>query len=220
MKNPCKKPLSRYNNGMETLEEFVQKTLAFDHSGHGYAHACRVKDLALSFQKKEGGDPRIIAAAALTHDTIDSKLFVDQERQITLLKEALASTGYSPKESEEILTIITHLSWHLHDQSEKSLEAKIVSDADRLEALGAIGLIRTIEYGASRGREFYSLENLKKIDGKTQFDHSTETTLSHFYDKLLTLEGTFFTLAAEKEAHKRSEFLKAFLAEFYRELDE
>jgi uncharacterized protein len=202
------------------LEDYVKETLKDDRSGHGYAHAKRVALWALRLQKEEGGNPRIIAASALVHDTIDSKLFPDTEKQIAQLDKALAEAGYSEKESAAILAIITQMSWHLHDTSPKSLEAKIVIDADRLEALGAIGLVRTIEYGASRGRAFYEESNLARDQGKVTFKTSSETTLSHFYDKLLSLEGTFYTPTAEKEARKRSDFLKEFLSEFYRELSE
>ena len=202
----------------KTLDAYVQTTLKDDHSGHGYDHAKRVRSLARRLQKEEGGDLTIIETAALVHDTIDSKLFEDASKQIALLKGELVSLHYSQKEIEAILDIITHMSWHLHDQSEKSFEAKIVIDCDRLEALGAIGLVRTIEYGASKGRAFYEENNLVYQNGKASFKESTETTLSHFYDKLLKLEGTFYTATAEKEAKRRSDFLRAFLDEFYHEL--
>lgn len=205
---------------MDELENYVKKALGSDHSGHGYAHALRVRSLARKIQSSEGGDLHIIEGAALVHDTIDSKLFAHPEKEISKLEKELAQLHYRPEEVDAILTIITHMSWHLHDESEKSLEAKIVGDADRLEALGAIGLIRTIEYGASRGREFYKEANLKKVNGHYDFASSSETTLSHFYDKLLKLEGTFQTPTGEKMAKERSDFLRSFLKEFYFELDE
>jgi uncharacterized protein len=205
---------------MDELESYVKETLSADHSGHGYAHALRVRSLAEAIQEKEGGNRRIISASALVHDTIDSKLFANPEAEITKLQAELKKLAYTDEEISAIITIITHMSWHLHDQSEKSLEAKIVEDADRLEALGAIGLVRTIEYGASKNRSFYEESNLKKEKGQTVFAQSTETTLSHFYDKLLKLEGTFQTPTGEKMAKKRADFLRDFLKEFYRELDE
>jgi uncharacterized protein len=205
---------------MDELESYVKETLSADHSGHGYAHALRVRSLAEAIQEKEGGNRRIISASALVHDTIDSKLFANPEAEITKLQAELKKLAYTDEEISAIITIITHMSWHLHDQSEKSLEAKIVEDADRLEALGAIGLVRTIEYGASKNRSFYEESNLKKEKGQTVFAQSTETTLSHFYDKLLKLEGTFQTPTGENMAKKRADFLRGFLKEFYRELDE
>lgn len=205
---------------MDELENYVKHALAADHSGHGYAHALRVRSLAEAIQKKEGGNRRIISAAALVHDTIDSKLFTDPKAETLKLEKELKILSYSETEIAAIITIITHMSWHLHDQSEKTIEAKVVEDADRLEALGAIGLIRTIEYGASKGRSFYEEANLKKEKGQTVFAQISETTLSHFYDKLLKLEGTFQTPTGEMMAKKRADFLRDFLKEFYRELDE
>jgi uncharacterized protein len=205
---------------MDELESYVAKALEADHSGHGYAHALRVRSLARKIQSVEGGNLRIIESAALVHDTIDSKLFADPKQEIDKLEAELARLHYRPEEIDAIITIITHMSWHLHDDSVKSLEAKIVSDADRLEALGAIGLVRTIEYGASHGREFYEASNLTKVEGHYTFLASSETTLSHFYDKLLKLEGTFQTPTGEKMAKERSDFLRAFLKEFYFELDD
>lgn len=206
---------------MDSLENYVRSALSDDYSGHGYAHAVRVRALARKIQATEGGNLRLIEAAALVHDTIDGKLFPHPEEEIEKLKRELARLAYSAEESEAIIAIITHLSWHLHDMTCKSLEAKIVSDADRLEALGAIGLVRTIEYGASQKRAFYEEANLvQEINGHLVFAKSTATTLSHFYDKLLKLEGTFQTATGEKMAKERAAFLRDFLAEFYRELED
>jgi len=205
---------------MNELENYVKQTLDADHSGHGYAHALRVRSLAETIQKKEGGNLRIISGAALVHDTIDSKLFADPKAETLKLEKELRELSYSGTEITSIITIITHMSWHLHDEGEKTLEAKVVEDADRLEALGAIGLVRTIEYGASKKRSFYEEKNVKKENGQTTFAQSTDTTLSHFYDKLLRLEGAFQTLTGERMAKKRADFLRDFLKEFYRELDE
>jgi uncharacterized protein len=203
---------------MTSIQDFVKTTLSFDESGHDFAHAERVAVLAQKIQAQEGGNLRIILAAAYVHDTIDSKLFSNTEERLSLLKKALQNAGYSSEEIAAIVTIITHLSWHLHDTSEKSLEAKIVSDADRLEALGAIGIIRTIEYGTSHHRKFYDESNLVHENGQVHFGTSSETTLSHFYDKLLQLEGTFQTPSGEALAKQRIAFLKTFLDEFYAEL--
>ncbi len=205
---------------MNSLETFVHDTLAFDESGHGYDHAVRVRDLARKIAREEGGNLRIIEAASLVHDTIDSKLFSNTEERISLLKVALQQAEYSSEEIQSVITIITHLSWHLHDTSEKTIEAKIVSDADRLEALGAIGLIRTIEFGASHHRKFYEEKNLLRDGKSVSFAQSSETTLSHFYDKLLKLGDSFYTLTGQKLAEERIAFLKTFLDEFYREIGE
>ena len=94
----------------------------------------------------------------------------------------------------------------------------IVRDADRLDAIGAIGIIRTIEYGNSHNRKFYDDNNLKYENNRYSFNESSDTTLSHFYDKLLKLYDLMHTDAGKKLARKRAEFLKIFLDEFYEEL--
>ena len=94
----------------------------------------------------------------------------------------------------------------------------IVRDADRLDAIGAIGIIRTIMYGCSRGRNFYDDENLKISNGVYEFNECTNSTLSHFYEKLLLLKDKLHTKTALKMAEDRHNFMVSFLDEFYNEL--
>lgn len=148
---------------------------------------------------------------------MDAKLGTETKERKQELEKLLLQNDFSAKDTEKVLDIIGNISWH-KGTTEKTLEGEIVQDADRLEAMGAIGLIRTIEYGTSKNRPFYEEENLENIDGQFVFRKSTETTLSHFYDKLLRLENTMNTKTAEKMAHERTAFLRLFLNEFYDEL--
>jgi uncharacterized protein len=200
------------------LLSFVRQEIGNDHSGHDVAHAERVLSLAKQIEAKEGGNSRIIEAAALFHDTIDSKLFPHPEEQIAKVKHVLQENHYTPSESEAILSIITTMSWHLHNEAKVSLEQGIVTDADRLEALGAIGIIRCIEYGSAHSRPFYEEKNLLRKDGQVSFGESSETDLSHFYDKLLKLGEHFYTPTGKAMAAQRIAFLKSFLNEFYAEI--
>ncbi|MBR4970263.1 MAG: phosphohydrolase, partial [Paludibacteraceae bacterium] len=100
----------------------------------------------------------------------------------------------------------------------KSLNVQIVCDADRLDALGAIGIIRTIEYGASKGRPFYNEENLKCGRQGVLQEDLPNTSLSHFYEKLLKLEGLMFTRFGKELAKQRTQFMFQFLQQFYDEL--
>ena len=119
----------------------------------------------------------------------------------------------------EIIYIISNISWNGGKNVElDSLNAMIVRDADRLDAIGAIGIIRTTEYGVSRQRNFYHEENLKVVDGKFCFKDITASTLSHFYEKLLLLKDLMHTKTAKKLAEKRHVFMEKFLQEFYDEL--
>lgn len=203
------------------LLSFVKTELANDLSGHSFSHAERVAMNAKALEKEEGGNPRIIEAAAYLHDCVDSKLFPDPQKQVEKVSSFLKENGYSDGEMQEIMKIITTMSWHLKNALPKEIsrEQKIVTDADRLEALGAIGIIRCIEYGTSRGRKFYDEKNIRHAEnGEIVYGEDSDTDLSHFYQKLLKLEDSFYTPSGKKEAHRRSEFLRAFLKEFYSEL--
>lgn len=202
-----------------TIDEFVIQEVGGDRTGHDYRHALRVKRLALELAKEHGGDERICHAASLLHDCADEKLFVDLEKQKKKIAAVLAENGYSPAETKAILTIIDTIPFHKEkDHPLTEINAQIVSDADKLEAIGAIGVIRAIEYGASKGRPFYEDKNLETIEGDLQFKEESPSTLSHFYEKLLRLGDHFYTPTAKKKAEPRLQFIRLFLREFYSEL--
>lgn len=198
----------------ETVVEFVASQIGEDNSGHGLAHAKRVKENALAIAKEEGGDEDVIVLASLLHDTADHKLFSDTGKQLEKMKAILLENGFTAEVARHVAEIAATISWNKGQQKElNSLEAKIVRDADRLDAIGAVGIVRTIEYGNSHGRPFYTQE---EIDSGIHDD--SITTLAHFYQKLLLLEDHMCTKAGKELAHDRSEFMKTFLDEFYLEI--
>jgi uncharacterized protein len=205
---------------MNKIIAFVKDELSFDHSGHNFSHIERVVKNAEMLIKHEGGNRKIIITACYLHDIIDTKLFDDIEKQKEKIVNVLVNSSYFPAEIEEILEIIESVSFskgNINDVDNLNLE--IVRDADRLDALGAIGIIRTIEYGASKKREFYTEENLSRSLDEVKFNKSTETTLSHFYDKLLKLKDYMHTYTAKKIANERTKFIEEFLSEFYKEIN-
>lgn len=205
---------------MNKIIAFVKDELSFDHSGHNFSHIERVVKNAEMLIKHEGGNSKIIITACYLHDIIDTKLFDDIEKQKEKIVNVLVNASYFPAEIEEILEIIESVSFskgNINDVDNLNLE--IVRDADRLDALGAIGIIRTIEYGASKKREFYTEENLSRSLDEVKFNKSTETTLSHFYDKLLKLKDYMHTYTAKKIANERTKFIEEFLSEFYKEIN-
>ena len=205
---------------MNKIIAFVKDELSFDHSGHNFSHIERVVKNAEMLIKHEGGNSKIIITACYLHDIIDTKLFDDIEKQKEKIVNVLVNSSYFPAEIEEILEIIESVSFskgNINDVDNLNLE--IVRDADRLDALGAIGIIRTIEYGASKKREFYTEENLNRSLDEVKFNKSTETTLSHFYDKLLKLKDYMHTYTAKKIANERTKFIEEFLSEFYKEIN-
>ncbi|MCR5496442.1 MAG: HD domain-containing protein [Paludibacteraceae bacterium] len=203
------------------IQRFVAHELSKDHSGHNHQHAERVVGNAKKILQKEGGNEKIILTAAWLHDCIDKKLFTNIAEQLNKVERFLEEQGFLPDEVAEVMYIIQNISYNKGENRPlTSLNAMIVRDADRLDAIGAIGIIRTIEYGATQGRLFYDNENIKREGGKVGWNHSTDTSLSHFYDKLLKLESLMHTPTAKAMAKERTEFLGNFLKEFYRELDD
>lgn len=204
---------------MNKIIEFVKKELSNDFTGHNFMHIERVVNNAKYLIKHEGGNELIIITACYLHDLIDTKLFDDIEEQKLKIRHLLAENRYRPSEIDEIIEIIERVSFSKGNIDEcNNLNLEIVRDADRLDALGAIGIIRTIEYGNSKKRLFYDDENLKKDENGISFNNSTNTSLSHFYDKLLELKDYMHTYTAKKMALKRHEFLLLFLEEFYDEI--
>ena len=203
---------------MNKIIEFVNKELAIDNSGHDFEHAKRVANNALNILKHEKANEKIVLTSCYLHDCVDKKLFNNIEEQVEKIK-LLLKDEYSEEEINQILDIISTISYNNGNYKNLStIEACIVRDADRLDAIGSIGIIRTIEYGNSRNRKFYSEENIKNSKGKLIFNKSSETTLSHFYDKLLKLDALMHTKYAKKEAKRRKKILIKFLKEFYLEL--
>ena len=203
---------------MKKIIEFVNKELAVDNSGHDFEHAKRVANNALNILKYEKANEKIVLTSCYLHDCVDKKLFNNIEEQVEKIK-LLLKDEYSEEEINQILDIISTISYNNGNYKDLStIEACIVRDADRLDAIGSIGIIRTIEYGNSRNRKFYSEENIKNCKGKLIFNKSSETTLSHFYDKLLKLDALMHTKYAKKEAKRRKKILIKFLKEFYLEL--
>ncbi len=204
---------------MEEIIAFVKNELKTDFSGHDYLHALRVVNNAKKILKQTEGDELIIITACYLHDTVDEKLFRDVFSQIKKIKALLTSVNYTSKQISEIIEIITTMSFHLGIKP-KSINASIAQDADRLDALGAMGIIRTIQYGQSRKRPFYEDINLKKENGKYAFNEISATPLSHFYEKLLKLPSLMNTLVARELAIKRVNTINLFLEAFYQEISD
>ncbi len=203
------------------LLKFVNQELGRDHSGHDVQHAQRVVVNSRKILNKEKGNEKIVISAAYLHDCIDHKLFSNKDLQLEKIDVLLQNLCYSAGEIAEILDIIQTISFSsIESRTLKSLNAQIVCDADRLDAIGAIGIIRTIEYGNSRGRQFYTGESDLEKAKKGEFDQiACTSTLAHFYDKLLLLNDLMYTQTAKKMAEKRFLFMKEFLGEFYEEVD-
>jgi len=180
---------------------YVTNLLQNDCSGHDQYHAFRVYHKAQVLAKALGADEFIVALAALLHDVDDYKISKNTNHAITFLEK------YNVNETKEIMNIIETISFssHLAGKIVSTLNGKIVQDADRLDALGAIGIARCFAYSGFAKRPMYQ--------GKRDDDSS----VAHFYQKLFKLPDLMNTEPAKELAKKQARYMKNFLAEFYKE---
>lgn len=188
--------------------DFARDVFAGDASGHDFDHTLRVYHMATRLAIEEGADLQIVQLAALLHDVDDRKLspetYEGKLRAVNFLKE----NGLENEKIQEIIDIISRISFSAQLPPPESIEGKCVRDADRLDAMGAIGIARTFAFGGSRGRRMHDPEGVDK-----------NSSIQHFYDKLLQLKDTIHTPAGRRMAEERDRFMRQFLEQFYGEWD-
>ncbi len=203
---------------IENAINYIKLIFREDCSGHDYHHSIRVYRNAIRIATKEGGNLLLIKLAALLHDTDDRKLFpdsVDQENA----RKFLQDNGVDEEDINRICKIIRTVSFSGGGSSSpESIEGKIVQDADRLDALGAIGIARTFAYGGHKGRLIYDpceqpIENMTA----EEYKNHTSNSYNHFYEKILKLKNLINTATARAIAEQRHAFLENFLDEFISE---
>jgi len=201
-------------------EDFVRSELGEDPTGHDWFHIERVRCNALYICEKEGtGDPFIIELAALLHDIPDEKLNESAEKGTQKLNAFLSTLELSADSRERIKEIIDSISFKGGRKMElPSMEAKIVQDADRLDAIGAIGIARAFAYGGKKGQQIYNPEILTR-DKMTEQEYrkGKSTSINHFYEKLLKLKDLMNTETARNMAEERQNVMETFLNQFYKE---
>lgn len=185
--------------------EYAGKIFAGDSGGHDLDHTLRVYRMALNIAENEGADTEIVGLAALLHDVDDRKISPETCDSLGRARDFLHSHGLSGGSSEKILRIISQVSYS-GGKVPDSLEGKCVQDADRLDAMGAIGIARTFAYGGSKGRRIHDSAGEDKT-----------TSVQHFYDKLLKLENLMNTETGQKLARERHIYMEEFLRRFYAE---
>ncbi len=200
---------------------FVRKKLEGDGSGHDWWHIDRVWRLAKRLQVNEGGDLLNIELAALLHDIADWKFHgEDVEAGPRAAREWLKSLVVDPSIIDAVCQIVRDISFKGAGVATlmPTIEGQIVQDADRLDAIGAIGIARTFAYGGSKNREMYSPEKPpEKHENFEQYKKSQGATINHFYEKLLLLKDRMNTSAAKKIALDRHVFMEKYLKQFYAE---
>ncbi|WP_417610811.1 HD domain-containing protein [Owenweeksia hongkongensis] len=201
---------------------FVKQELKDAEGGHDWFHIERVWKTACTIaQAEENANILIVELGALLHDIADSKFHNgNEEIGPAKARDFLSSLALDQETTEHVMNIIKHVSYKGGNEAQtfRSLELDIVQDADRLDAMGAIGIARTFNYGGHKGREIYNPEikpNLKM--SKEEYKASTAPTINHFYEKLLLLKDKMNTKTGRKMAENRHEFMESFLYQFYNE---
>lgn len=199
----------------------VKAALSGEGSGHDWWHTCRVWNTARRIGQAEGADLLVVELAALLHDIADWKAH-DGDSTVgpRAASNWLVSLGAESSVVEHVCRIVADISFKGSGvmQPELSLEGKVVQDADRLDAIGAIGIARAFAYGGAKGRLIHDPE-LRPEEHQTAeaYIKSTGTTVNHFYEKLLLLKDRMNTLAGRAIAENRHQFMETFLRQFYRE---
>lgn len=204
---------------LKAMEQYAKRVLDSDTSGHDWSHIERVVNTTKTIAKAEGADLFICEAAALLHDVIDDKIVKDPAVALKELKKFLTSIKVTPEEIEAIESIITRMSFKNHQENQElSLEGRVVQDADRLDAIGAIGIARVMCYSGSTGRPIHH-PNMKPREQMTAEDYRNgeSTAIMHFYEKLLKLKDLMNTDYGKKLAKGRHAFLEMYLEQFYAE---
>ena len=206
---------------VQKTEEFVRARLGGEGSGHDWWHVHRVHQNAQMLARTESVDLFIVQLGALLHDIADWKFHGgDHEAGCRIAEEWLTGLGLSDPQIQHISSIIADISFRGAGEVSpmKTLEGMVVQDADRLDALGAIGIARTFTYGGYKGRPMYDPEiKPQRHETFEQYKNSEGTSINHFYEKLLLLKDLMNTETARRIAGQRHAFIEQYLAQFLSE---
>ncbi|TPV35031.1 HD domain-containing protein [Paucihalobacter ruber] len=209
---------------IEKTKDYVKLVLKNAEGGHDWFHTLRVFNNSILIAKSENANMPVVKLAALLHDIADSKFhngneFLGPEMAATfLIKNNADSTVVT-----HVLNIIKHMSFKNsleNGQTFNSLEMQIVQDADRLDAIGAIGIARAFNYGGFKNRAMFDPAIKPNLNmTKAEYKNSTAPTINHFYEKLLLLKDQMNTKTGIALAKERHRFMEQFLEQFYAEWD-
>jgi uncharacterized protein len=204
---------------IQIIEDKLKIEWKDEPTGHDWEHIRRVRDMALHIQSVEGGNREIIELGALLHDISDHKFnggILNAGGVKT--KEWLKELGVDEKTINQVAQLVDKISYKGAnvEAGELTLETQIVQDADRLDAIGAIGIARAFAFGGNRNQIIYN-EDLKPVlhDSFEEYTKSKTTTINHFYEKLLLLKNKMKTKTGINLAQERHQFMLTFLDEFY-----
>lgn len=207
---------------LAAAEDFARAELAHDSTGHDFAHIERVRRLAEIIAREERTDVFVCALAALLHDIADYKIAGDEATGLARVRDWLVAHDADVAGAEtttRVMEIIATMSFAGGARPPMAtLEGRVVQDADRLDAIGAIGVARAFAFGGAKGRALYDPEQAPRGALTTEeYRAGDASTINHFYEKLLLLTDRMNTRYARQLAEQRHEFMRAFLNEFFAE---
>ena len=193
---------------LQTVQAYIKSTFFDENTGHDYFHIERVVINARKIVEKENADSFLVELAAWVHDIGDYKLHGGVDKSEELITTYLKSINLDDTIIAKVNEIVSQVSFSKGNQP-TTIEAKIVQDADRLDAIGAVGIARCFAYGGSSGNVLFNPFN------RTE----NSSSIQHFYDKLFKLKDLMHTVTAKKIAEERHEYMKGFVQQFYREVN-
>jgi uncharacterized protein len=212
------------NQIIEATISFVKETLSNAEGGHDWHHINRVWNNAKRIASHEGGvDLFVVELGSLLHDIADAKLHDgDEEIGPRKARKFLESLRVAPEVVNHVENIIRHISFRSTRDGQKwtSYELQVVQDADRLDAIGAVGIARAFNYGGHKGRTLYDPDVLPNLSmSKEEYTNSTGTTLNHFYEKLFLLKDKMNTTTGRAMAEQRHKYMQEFVEQFLAECE-
>ncbi|MBB4806216.1 uncharacterized protein HNP38_001488 [Chryseobacterium defluvii] len=208
-------------NIIDNTVVFVKEKLEGAEAGHDWFHIERVWKLSKKIAETESCNEEVVELSALLHDIADPKFHNgDETLALKISREFLESQDASEEIIDQVLFVIRNISFKNRGEvpEHQPLELKIVQDADRLDAIGAIGVARTFNFGGFKNNLMYHPDIKPKLDmSKEEYKKSDGTTVNHFYEKLLLLKDLMNTEKGKKIAGERHVFMQHFLDQFYKE---
>ncbi|MDB5055490.1 MAG: phosphohydrolase [Bacilli bacterium] len=200
-------------------EAFVQDKLQHDSSGHDWWHIYRVTQTAATIATEHGADIFVCKLAALLHDIADEKLNESELVGLAIVRDWLAQQDVPPSIIKHVMEIIATLSFKGGRRAPmQTLEGQIVQDADRLDAMGAMGISRVFAYSGAKGRPIHNPELAPRTNmTPEEYRNGKDTAINHFYEKLLLLKDLMNTSYGRKLAEQRHQFMIDYLEQFYLE---
>ena len=205
---------------LENVKSEIQNQFEGEATGHDWWHIVRVVNTAKQIAVEEGANSFIVELSALLHDVGDHKFYKEKDAAEKLISEMLDNAGVSEELKNQVLEIVSNVSYKGANVETRptSLEGKVVQDADRLDAIGAIGIARAFAYGGNKERLLYHPGQPPVMHNDFEaYKNDKGHTINHFYEKLLLLKDRMQTKSGKEMAEERHQYMEGYLKQFYKE---